>query len=688
MMVSQRIHKSSALHPSSQEQSTQIQRTQLDSQGFSRPAQQPSQEPLTQAQIDNEAFTQSKFEALGLQMKQARGSITPIEQERLGVLQAKMDDFWVQRLEHSSKFGHHLTHIPAHAPGERNKTGLPDPLKANLEQLSGLSLNDVNVHYNSPKPAQLQALAYTQGSEIHIGKGQERHLAHEAWHVIQQKQGRVKPTFQMKGVGINDDHGLEREADTIGTKALQMGNSSTPPNLESPNFTQTRPDSVSNIVQRTIDHDTPTYTANSGRAGSVEVTNIRGRPLGAGANSPPQNQYVFGWQQLYDAEHTLAHPSTTRSHYNAVRMHLWNGRLGGPGNDARNLAPGPAVVNSSMSAGPETASKDAVSAGYLIWLKTSVTYQNSSGIATDFTSVVPNSMTMKWGYMVTSTGNPIKTIHAFGPISKGPAEAPTWSAIIDQPPGALDPLVITAYKGYTVADTGALDLRLGVASKQELGQAFGLVIPALKKYMLLKYRDLYLNMQDSDREEVLNLLTVAEINDLITTTLGLQPTDYKTIYILVLETLSEFLDKTKLKDVFNSYNLTTQMNFLADQEWNLLQHLGSIGLDLRKTKRKIFNYAPSVAQYNLLDLMSEDEIATLLNNKVDKALFDNWTTHHGETTVTERVNFVRDLVSDKMVAAYKKLLQFDERRETQEQEISLGTRRHSSRLKGSRKLPY
>ncbi|NEO91276.1 MAG: DUF4157 domain-containing protein [Moorea sp. SIO3G5] len=108
--------------------------------------------------------------------------------------------------------------------GEKeNKTGLPDRLKAGVENLSGYSMDDVRVHYNSEKPAQLQALAYTQGTEIHVGPGQEKHLAHEAWHVVQQKEGRVKPTKQMKGkVNVNDDAGLEKEADLMGAKAIQL----------------------------------------------------------------------------------------------------------------------------------------------------------------------------------------------------------------------------------------------------------------------------------------------------------------------------------------------------------------------------------------------------------------------------------------------------------------------------------
>lgn len=106
---------------------------------------------------------------------------------------------------------------------KENNTGLPDILKSGVEALSGFSMDDVNVHYNSNKPAQLQALAYAQGTDIHIAPGQEQHLPHEAWHVVQQKQGRVQPTMQMKqGVAVNDDDGLEKEADMMGEKALQF----------------------------------------------------------------------------------------------------------------------------------------------------------------------------------------------------------------------------------------------------------------------------------------------------------------------------------------------------------------------------------------------------------------------------------------------------------------------------------
>lgn len=106
---------------------------------------------------------------------------------------------------------------------KENKTGLPDKLKSGVETLSGMSMDTVKVHYNSSQPAQLNALAYARGSDIHVAPGQEKHVPHEAWHVVQQAQGRVKPTMQLKDeVNVNDDQGLEREADLFGAKALQM----------------------------------------------------------------------------------------------------------------------------------------------------------------------------------------------------------------------------------------------------------------------------------------------------------------------------------------------------------------------------------------------------------------------------------------------------------------------------------
>lgn len=115
----------------------------------------------------------------------------------------------------------HADTLEEHRP---NQTGLPNDLKVGIESLSGFSLDNIKVHYNSSQPTQFNALAYAQGSDIYVAPGQEQHLPHEAWHLVQQAQGRVQPTMQMKdGIPLNDDEELEHEADLMGSKALSQG---------------------------------------------------------------------------------------------------------------------------------------------------------------------------------------------------------------------------------------------------------------------------------------------------------------------------------------------------------------------------------------------------------------------------------------------------------------------------------
>ena len=141
----------------------------------------------------------------------------------------------------------------APVPVTNNKTGLPNNLKSGVEQLSGKSIDDVKVHYNSKEPKQLNALAYAKGTEIHVGPGNEKHLPHEAWHVVQQKQGRVQPTKQLKGkVPLNDDKSLENEADLMGEKALNLMGK----NNDANNSVQAKMNNSSSpIVQRVLSEE-------------------------------------------------------------------------------------------------------------------------------------------------------------------------------------------------------------------------------------------------------------------------------------------------------------------------------------------------------------------------------------------------------------------------------------------------
>ncbi|MGE3511900.1 MAG: DUF4157 domain-containing protein [Vicinamibacterales bacterium] len=98
--------------------------------------------------------------------------------------------------------------------------GLPPRLRAGLESLSGLPMSDVRVHYDSTRPTDFDARAFASGRDIHLAPGEARHLPHEAWHVVQQAQGRVGA---LHPEDINSDPTLEREADVMGARAARTG---------------------------------------------------------------------------------------------------------------------------------------------------------------------------------------------------------------------------------------------------------------------------------------------------------------------------------------------------------------------------------------------------------------------------------------------------------------------------------
>lgn len=95
---------------------------------------------------------------------------------------------------------------------------MPGSLQAGIENLTDCSMDAVNIHFNSATPGQLNAKAFARGNEIHITAKEEQQLPHEAWHMVQQKQGPVQPAQQLKNKPIHDEKGLEKEAGTMGPK--------------------------------------------------------------------------------------------------------------------------------------------------------------------------------------------------------------------------------------------------------------------------------------------------------------------------------------------------------------------------------------------------------------------------------------------------------------------------------------
>jgi Domain of unknown function (DUF4157)/Effector protein len=102
------------------------------------------------------------------------------------------------------------------------------PLEAGLQrklgQAMGADFSEVRVHADAQADQlnrSIQAKAFTTGQNVFFrqgaynpgSRGGQALIAHELTHVVQQKEGRVKPTVQINGAEVNDDPTLEAEAD-------------------------------------------------------------------------------------------------------------------------------------------------------------------------------------------------------------------------------------------------------------------------------------------------------------------------------------------------------------------------------------------------------------------------------------------------------------------------------------------
>lgn len=399
------------------------------------------------------------------------------------------------------------------------------------------------------------------------------------------------------------------------------------------------------IIQRQIFHDPAKFEDDHGRAGLVEVENLRGEEYGPGENSP--SVAPIGWNELKDAGHTLANGLPHNSHYNAVRMHLWNGRLGGPGGDVRNLAPGPAQVNSAMSAGPEKGAKDLVEDGNAIWLSTEVTYQTNTVNASDLSSVIPNHIHMEFGRMVPASGGPGKM--------RGSGVA--WDADIDQPAGALTADKQLLYKG--VSGEPALESLLHNTSKQEKAQAYGLVPDPLKVPLILKHPEVYQGLGDPEKTAALGAMTAPQVIELIMA-LG-----HPSVGGLIDEVLEKFDAPNLLSNVFMLLDGALQVKVATHRKGAILGALGQTGKDLARTNYAVFSlYQPRGTagalndQYAILDAMNPNQIGVLLPNRIGGEFFDGWALACGGAVSPEdKLNRIGPRVLPEMANRYSRFLE-------------------------------
>jgi hypothetical protein len=104
-----------------------------------------------------------------------------------------------------------------------------NPVMAKMEEAFDSDFSDVNLHTDSDQASQLGALAYAQGNDVHFAPGQynpasqagQELLGHELAHVVQQRNGQVSAQAKEGGIPLNQDSGLESEADAMGKLAAQ-----------------------------------------------------------------------------------------------------------------------------------------------------------------------------------------------------------------------------------------------------------------------------------------------------------------------------------------------------------------------------------------------------------------------------------------------------------------------------------
>lgn len=118
---------------------------------------------------------------------------------------------------------------PSDNPNSKNEGNSGNAVMQKMENAFQTDFSNVQVHQNSKEATNIGAHAFASGNDVHFAPGQynpntqkgQELLGHELTHVVQQRQGRVQPTVQGKGLAINDDAGLEKEADDLGAKAAK-----------------------------------------------------------------------------------------------------------------------------------------------------------------------------------------------------------------------------------------------------------------------------------------------------------------------------------------------------------------------------------------------------------------------------------------------------------------------------------
>jgi hypothetical protein len=131
-------------------------------------------------------------------------------------------------MEPAIKRGMHPMYFTSFKKNTSDKT-LPPPVKEKMESSFGENFSDVQIHSDSDQAEALGAKAYAQGKDLHFAPGEfqpdtkegQELIGHELTHVVQQKEGKVQGGEVNGKDMVNQDAGLEQEANEVGKLASE-----------------------------------------------------------------------------------------------------------------------------------------------------------------------------------------------------------------------------------------------------------------------------------------------------------------------------------------------------------------------------------------------------------------------------------------------------------------------------------
>jgi hypothetical protein len=106
----------------------------------------------------------------------------------------------------------------ANSTPQGQESPLPPSIQLKMEASFGADFSDVRIHANSQAPTMLNAVAFTDGTNIHFAPNQYRPnhseglelLGHELTHVVQQREG-YNNVQVPQGMVVVDDPAPEQE---------------------------------------------------------------------------------------------------------------------------------------------------------------------------------------------------------------------------------------------------------------------------------------------------------------------------------------------------------------------------------------------------------------------------------------------------------------------------------------------